>query len=55
MDEVRALAYETLDDCLRRNMKEYNAIKSKVKDELTNFLYAKTKRKPMILPVIMNI
>lgn len=55
MDEVRTLAYETLDDCLRRNMKEYNAIKSKVKDELTNHLYAKTKRKPMILPVIMNI
>jgi ribonuclease J len=36
-------------------MKEWNAIKVKVKDELTEFLYARTKRKPMILPVFMNV
>lgn len=30
-------------------------IKSKVKDDLSKFLYTKTKRKPMVLPVIMNV
>jgi mRNA degradation ribonuclease J1/J2 len=30
-------------------------MKKRVKDELTRFLYTKTKRKPMILPVIMNV
>lgn len=55
MDEVRTIAYDTLQICLDKNMKEWNAIKGKVKDELTDYLYAKTKRKPMILPVIMNL
>lgn len=55
MDEVRNIALNTLRSCLDKNMKEWNAIKAKVKDELTDFLYAKTKRKPMILPVIMNL
>ena len=55
MDEVRTIAYDTLRSCLDKNMKEWNAIKAKVKDELTDYLYAKTKRKPMILPVFMNI
>lgn len=55
MDEVRAIAGETLQACLDKNMKEWNAIKARVKDELTDYLYAKTKRKPMILPVIMNM
>ncbi|MBQ5772041.1 MAG: hypothetical protein IIW07_00920, partial [Clostridia bacterium] len=30
-------------------------LKKRVKDDLTKFLYSKTKRKPMILPVIMNV
>ena len=55
MDEVRTIAHDTLQMCLDKDMKEWNAIKAKVKDELTDYLYSKTKRKPMILPVIMNI
>lgn len=55
MDEVRGIAHDTLQECLDKNIKEWNSIKSKVKDELTDYLYAKTKRKPMILPVIMNL
>jgi mRNA degradation ribonuclease J1/J2 len=30
-------------------------IKKAVKDDLTKFIYSKTKKKPMILPVIMNV
>lgn len=55
MDEVRTIAHDTLQMCLDKDMKEWNAIKAKVKDELTDYLYSKTKRKPMILPVILNI
>ena len=55
MDEVRGIAHDTLQECLDKNIKEWNSIKSKVKDELTDYLYTKTKRKPMILPVIMNL
>ena len=55
MDEVRTIAHDTLRTCLDKDMKEWNAIKAKVKDELTDYLYSKTKRKPMILPVILNV
>ena len=55
MDEVRTIAHDTLRTCLDKNMKAWNAIKAKVKDELTDYLYSKTKRKPMILPVILNV
>ncbi len=56
MDEARTVAYESilhiLDDEERIDRMQ---LKKTVKDDLTKFLYAKTKRKPMILPVIMNV
>ncbi len=56
MDEVKALATNCIIDCLD-NADEYDRMQLKtcVKDEISKFLYSKTKRKPMILPVIMNI
>ena len=55
MEEVRVLAQEAIESCFDDNMLDWNHIKSRVKDDLTKYLYAKTKRKPMILPVIMNV
>lgn len=55
MDEVRNLARDTISDCLDRNITDWAELKGCVKDDLSKFLYQKTKRKPMILPVIMNI
>lgn len=55
MAESRAIAYNAINDCLTSGICEWNHIKNKVKDELSKFLYTKTKRRPMILPVIMDI
>lgn len=55
MDEVRSLAAEAIQECFESDMLDWNHIKSAVKDDLTKYLYAKTKRKPMILPVVMNV
>ena len=55
MDQVRIIARDALADCLDNNITDWTQLKSKVKDDLSKFLYAKTKRKPMILPVVMNI
>ena len=55
MDEVRAIARNVLEETLEAGVTEWNQIKSNVKDDLSKFLYAKTKRKPMILPVVMNV
>ena len=55
MDEVRAIARNVLEETLEAGVTEWNQIKSNVKDDLSKYLYSKTKRKPMILPVIMNV
>lgn len=55
MDEVRIIARDVLEKTLDSGVTEWNQIKSNVKDTLSKYLYSKTKRKPMILPVIMNV
>lgn len=55
MDAARELLTKTLNDCLDSNMREWNAIKTRMKDELGDYIYMKTKRRPMILPIIMEI
>lgn len=59
MDEVRQVAYDAVMDVLehtrRRDEVDRVLLKKRVKDDLTKFLYNKTKRKPMILPVIMDV
>ena len=56
MEEARQVAYEALLDVLDGyGQVDRMQLKKCVKDDLTKFLYAKTKRKPMILPVIMNV
>ncbi|MBE6568689.1 MAG: ribonuclease J [Ruminococcaceae bacterium] len=55
MDEVRELVRTQLNDTLEAGATEWNQMKTSVKDALSKYLYNKTKRKPMILPVIMNV
>lgn len=55
MEEARQIAYDALIDALESEQVDRMQIKKYVKDDLTKYLYAKTKRKPMILPVIMNV
>ena len=55
MDEARALLTESLTECLDRGVHEWNAIKGRMKDNLSDYIYQKTKRSPMILPIIMEI
>jgi len=55
MEEVRNISNEILTKALDNGITEWTQMKNGVKDSLTKFLFQKTKRKPMILPVIMNI
>jgi ribonuclease J len=55
MDEVRQIARDALMTCLDKNITDWTELKGHVKDDLSKFLYSKTKRKPMILPVVMNV
>ena len=56
MDEIRQLITEAITDRLERSDRvDRMELKTCVKDTLSKYLYSKTKRKPMVLPVIMNV
>ena len=55
MEELRSIACQTLAECEDRHITDWATIKSEVKGDLSSFLYKKTKRNPMILPVIMEV
>ena len=55
MDELREVAMEAIDRCARKHIRDWTAIKSAIKSDLSGYLYKHTKRNPMILPVIMEI
>lgn len=55
MDSVRMAAAQSVERCLDSGAYDYNSIKSALRDDLTKLLYSQTKRKPMILPIIMDV
>lgn len=54
MDEAREVVEKALDKCLNKSA-DWNKIKQEIKDSLNNFIWKKTKRNPMILPIIMEV
>ena len=54
MDDAREVVENALDSCLERNITDWGKIKTVVKDALSEFLWKRTKRSPMILPIIME-
>ena len=55
MDELREVAMEAIERCGRKRVRDWAAIKSAIKNDLSGYLFKTTKRNPMILPVIMEI
>ena len=55
MDEARDKVQLALEKCEENGVSEWSAIKSTVRDSLGRFLYERTRRRPMILPIIMEI
>lgn len=55
MDEARDLVRNILLNCEEKKITDWATLKSMVRDELRSYLYEKTKRRPMILPIIMEI
>ena len=55
MEEARDVVLEALEECEAKNITSWNYIKSVIKDTLKNYVWQKTKRSPMILPIIMEV
>ena len=55
LEELRQVAVDALNRCQDRNIRDWSTIKGEIKGDLSGYLYKKTKRNPMILPVIMEV
>ena len=56
MDEIKGIAMNSIEDYLdRTKVVDRVALKTKLKDDLSKYIYTKTKRRPMVLPIIMNV
>ena len=55
MNEINELVCDILERCYLGNIRDWNTIKTKIRDGVSKFLFTRTKRSPMILPIIMEI
>ena len=54
MGQAKSVVEDAIDYCLDRRISDWGKMKSAIKDSLGDFLWKRTKRKPMILPIIME-
>lgn len=54
MDEAKLIVEDALNDCLERRITDWGKLKSSIKDALSSFVWKRTQRNPMILPIIME-
>jgi len=55
MEEARIVVSEALEKCLSKNTTDWGKMKTVIKDSLSDYVWKKTKRNPMILPIIMEV
>lgn len=55
MEEARALMLSVMEKNLAPNVREWNTLKGLMKDAMSGFIFSKTRRSPMILPIIMEV
>ena len=55
MDDLKELSLAVIESCFDSGISDFAQIKNKIKDDLSKYIYQKTKRRPMILPIIMSL
>ena len=55
LDEVRQVANNILEDCADNNIHEWGIIKNRIKDDVSKLISQKTRRTPMILPILQEV
>jgi len=55
MEEARMVVEEAVQECLERRISDWSKIKNIIRDSLSDYLWKKMKRNPMILPIIMEV
>ena len=55
MEEARHVVEDAITDCMDKHVSDWGKMKNVIKDSLSDFLWKRTKRSPMILPIIMEV
>ena len=55
MEEIKKQTTSVVENCLSGHSFDWTTLKTRVKNDVGNYLYVKTKRRPMILPIIMEV
>ncbi len=55
MDEATAILNKAVDECVDKNIRDWGKIKTAIREALSEFVWKKTKRRPLILPIIMEV
>ena len=55
MEEARRICEESLAKCEEKGISDWNTMKSQVRDSLGNYIYETTKRRPIILPIFLEV
>ena len=55
MEDIKRLLKEEIEKFEKKNIKDWTTIKAIMREELRGYVYKKTKREPMILPIIMEV
>jgi len=55
IDDAREIACDILEKCYLSRVRDYGTIKTRLRDGVSRFVYEKTRRSPMVLPIILEI
>lgn len=55
LEEAHTIVADAVEDCLERHVNDWGKIKNVIKDSLSDFLWKRMKRNPVILPIIMEV
>lgn len=55
IESIRAITADIVDECTNGSPLNWSTLKTRIKNDVGSFLYAKTKRRPMLLPIIMEV
>ncbi|MBR3807639.1 MAG: ribonuclease J [Lachnospiraceae bacterium] len=55
MEEARMVAFDAVEACLNKGITDWGRIKANIRESLGNYIWKKTKRRPMILPIILEV
>ena len=55
MESIRTISADVIDDCTGGSTVNWTTLKTRIKNDVGGYLYSKTKRRPMILPIIMEV